>query len=100
VAQTANGQFCLVSMTVKNIGDQSQPFVDQEQKALSPQGSEYTDDLAAGVAAKENNPLNQSINPGNQISTVLVYDIPKSAQINRLQLHDSAFSGGVQVTVT
>jgi hypothetical protein len=40
------------------------------------------------------------INPGNTIRAKVVFDIPRTASIARVELHDSGLSGGVQVTVS
>jgi Domain of unknown function (DUF4352) len=41
----------------------------------------------------------EDINPGNSVNGIIVFDIPKDATIVKLELHDSAFSGGVVVNV-
>ena len=40
------------------------------------------------------------INPGNTLTGVIVFDIPENAGLARVELHDSAFSGGVSVDLT
>jgi hypothetical protein len=37
------------------------------------------------------------INPGNSAKGKLIFDVPKSAELTALELHDSPFSGGVEV---
>ena len=37
------------------------------------------------------------IDPGNQVSGVIVFDLPEGTSIDRLELYDSLFSGGVEV---
>jgi len=98
--KTAQGQFCLVTMSVKNIGDVPQTMLDANQKAFGPDGSQYEADSTAGIYA--NNQADvfvNNINPGNTVTGVVVFDIPTNAKIAKLQLHDSAFSGGATVTV-
>lgn len=99
--KTAQGQFCLVNMSVRNIGKEAQIFDGSSQKAFGSGGVEYSNDSVAETYANENDDtfLNE-INPGNRVTGVLVFDIPKGATIKRLELHDSAFSGGVNVDVT
>jgi hypothetical protein len=43
--------------------------------------------------------LLEEINPGNSVDGVLVFDIPEGGQPDRLELHDSQFSGGVTVSI-
>ena len=58
-----------------------------------------TDGSASLTANSGTQSFLQGINPGNQITVKVVCDIPKTTTITRLQLHDSAFSGGVDVPV-
>ncbi len=100
VGRKAQGQFCLVTLTVQNIGDESQTFSDSDQRGHDSKGREYTPDSEAGLYANENTDvwLNE-INPGNKITGILVFDIPDGTKLTTLELHDSAFSGGVEVAL-
>jgi hypothetical protein len=101
LGETAQGQFCLVTVNVKNIGKEAQMFSDGNQKAFAANGTEYSADTAAAIYANKNAEtfLNE-INPGNQVTGVLVFDIPKNVKLTKLELHDSAFSGGVAVQLS
>ncbi|MFG2099868.1 DUF4352 domain-containing protein [Micromonospora echinaurantiaca] len=97
----AQGQFCLVTVNVKNIGKEPQTLIDSSQKAYAADGTEYsTDSEAAIYANKDQQTLFAEINPGNQVTGVLVFDIPKKAKLAKLELHDSPFSGGVEVALS
>jgi len=96
ISKTAQGQFVLVHVTVRNIGNQQQSFDQSSQKMIDQQGRQLSPDTTAGVYVDPNNFLAQ-INPGNSVEGLLVYDIPKDAVPTKLQLHDSPFSGGVTV---
>ena len=96
----AQGQFCLVTVNVKNIGKEAQMFDGSSQKALAANGTEYsTDGEAAMYANKNSETFLNDINPGNQVTGVVVFDIPKNVKLAKLELHDSAFSGGVTVSL-
>jgi hypothetical protein len=98
--KTAQGQFCEVAVTVKNIGTVPQTFDGSTQKAKGKTGVTYSDDGVAELYANnDNQTFLDEINPGNSVHGILVFDIPKDAQISTLELHDSMFSGGVTVTV-
>lgn len=98
--KTAQGQFCLVSLSVKNVGDKQQLFDGSSQKAIGASGATYGHDGTAELYAnKQNQTFLNQINPGNQVTGLLVFDIPKDATIKTLELHDSPFSGGVKVDV-
>jgi len=101
VNKTAQGQFCLVSMSVKNIGDKPQTFSDNYQKAKGTDGASYAADSEAGLYANENaQTFYTDVNPGNTVNGVVVFDVPPTATIATLELHDSAFSGGTTVKVS
>ncbi|SHN47891.1 DUF4352 domain-containing protein [Cryptosporangium aurantiacum] len=98
--KTAQGQFCLVAVTVKNIGDVAQLFDASSQKAHNAQGQEYAADSEASIYVNsEGQTFLEQINPGNSVNGTLVWDIPKGQKLATLELHDSPFSGGVEVSV-
>lgn len=101
LTKTAQGQFCLVTVTVKNIGDKPQTMFDSNQKGFGSNGAEYGTDSAAGLYANSDNAQVwiAEINPGNQVTGMLVFDLPKDVDLVRLRMHDSAFSGGVEINV-
>ncbi|GHJ54490.1 hypothetical protein Nm8I071_37970 [Nonomuraea sp. TT08I-71] len=97
----AQGQFCLVTVNVKNIGKESQMFDGSSQKAYAANGTEYSADGGAAIYANKNaETFLNDINPGNQVTGVVVFDIPKNVKLAKLELHDSPFSGGVTVSLT
>jgi hypothetical protein len=97
LAKKAQGQFCIVSLSVRNIGDKPQTFFDNNQKAYAGQ-AEYATDSAATLAVAGDQPTwVNAVNPGNAIVGKIVFDVPAGATLDRLMLHDSAFSGGVTV---
>jgi hypothetical protein len=99
--EKAQGQFCLVTLTVRNIGNEPQTFSDFDQLAYDSKAREYKPDTEAGIYANEDtNVWLNEINPGNKITGVLVFDIPGGTKLTILELHDSGFSGGVEVSLT
>jgi hypothetical protein len=97
--QKAQGQYCLVRMFVANIGNEAKMFDASNQYAFNGSGQKYSADSAASVYLDDSNSFLTNINPGNSVNGIIVFDIPKGQQITKLELHDSAFSGGVTVTV-
>lgn len=95
----AQGQFCKVSITVKNIGDEARTFTSANQYAYNAAKQKYDADGAAGMYLEESNAFLEDINPGNSVNGIVIFDIPKGAKIVKLELHDSAFSGGVVVNL-
>ncbi|MFG2054200.1 DUF4352 domain-containing protein [Micromonospora sp. NPDC048930] len=101
VGAKAQGQFCLVTINVKNIGKESQMFDGSSQKAYAANGTEYSSDSGAAIYANQNaETFLNDINPGNQVTGVVVFDIPKNVKLAKLELHDSPFSGGVTVALS
>lgn len=98
--RSAHGQFCLVTLTVSNVGDEGRAFAEGFQKAVAADASTYTPDIAAGIIVNGSGAaVFSTLHPGNSVSGTLVFDIPKAASIARLVLHDSPFSDGVSVTL-
>lgn len=99
--ETAQGKFCIISVTVKNIGKEAQIFDGSSQKAYDAGGTEFSNDTSAEIYANEGSPtFLQEINPGNQVKGKLIFDVPKSTKLTSIELHDSMFSGGVKVSLS
>jgi len=99
--KTAQGQFCEVTLTVKNIGKEQQTFDGSNQQAFDAAGTKYSNDGTAELYANSaSQTFLEAINPGNQVSGIVVFDVPKTTKLTRLELHDSAFSGGVSVDIS
>ncbi len=100
LTKNAQGQFCLMTINVKNIGDKAQGFFGTNQKLLNAQNQQYSADDAAGVYVDQNySTLFSNINPGNSVEGVIVFDIPKDQTPVSAELHDSAYSSGVKVNL-
>jgi Domain of unknown function (DUF4352) len=98
IVTNAQGQFCIADLTVRNISEDRQTFSDVHQKAIDPAGTIYGADTGAGFVANENGRAAFAlINPGNEITAKIVFDIAKDATVAKLELHDSPLSGGVSV---
>lgn len=97
--QNAQGEYTLVYVTVKNIGDQQQGLSDSEQKAFDTKATQYSADSTAGVYIKGNDVLFNQINPGNQVKGTLVFDAPAGTKLTQIEFHDSVFSGGVKASL-
>ncbi|HEY4963402.1 MAG TPA: DUF4352 domain-containing protein [Candidatus Saccharimonadales bacterium] len=99
--KTAQGQYCLATVSVKNIGDKQQYFSESDQKLLNASGQQYSPDTTATLYNSPNNSdvFLAQINPGNSVEGVLVYDIPKDQTPVTAELHDSSLSSGVKVNL-
>ena len=100
LAKKAQGQFVVVSMTVKNIGTKAQSFSPSSQKLKDAQGRSFESDSMAQIALGDSDvPVWDNINPGNTVQVKVVFDMPKDAVPATIELHDSMFSGGAKVTL-
>ena len=100
LGQQAQGQYVLITVTVKNIGDKPQTMFDSNQELTDAQGRTFSPDSTAAIYMKNNDIWMKEINPGNQMSGTLVYDMPAGAKPASIELHDSMFSGGAKVSLT
>jgi hypothetical protein len=96
--KTAQGQYCLISVRVRNIGNEQRTFEQSSQYLYDSAGSKYETD-EAGLYLDDSKSFLEEINPGNGVNGTLVYDVPKSFKPAKIELHDSAFSGGVTVSL-
>lgn len=95
MAEEASGQFVVVRLSVTNIGDRSQLFSDSSQALIDDQGREHSADSA--TIWMDEGIVFQELNPGITIDGLIAFDIPADANAVALELHDSPFSGGVEV---
>ncbi|GIH72620.1 DUF4352 domain-containing protein [Sphaerimonospora thailandensis] len=95
----AQGQYVLVHLNVKNIGDKAQMFTGSAQKLIDTQGRQFDADSGAAIGMKDSNAFLNNINPGNTVNGIVLFDVPKDFKIKSIELHDSFFSGGVTVTL-
>jgi hypothetical protein len=98
--RTAEGKYCVVSLSVRNIAGKSQFFLGYAQKAFDAAGTSYGDDEIAGVYANhDTETFLRKVDPGREVTGKLVFDVPEAVRLTRLELHDSLLSGGVQISL-
>jgi hypothetical protein len=96
----ASGVFCLVNVNVSNIGNEAQTLDATSQVAYDAAGRKYSTDTEASFYLEDaGSALFEQLNPGTSVQGVLVFDVPAGTQLTTLELHDSMFSGGVNVTL-
>lgn len=97
--KNAQGQYCLLDVTVKNIGNETQSLFSSNQKLLNGEVEYSADDTATLYAAPQSSSWYSDINPGNSVEGIIVFDVPKGVTPTIVELHDSAFSNGVEVSL-
>ena len=91
----AQGQFCRVSMTITNIGDEPQTMFADNQVTFDSKKRQFSADSEASIYDGKSEVLFEEINPGNTVKGRVYFDVPKNAKLVKIELHDSMFSGGV-----
>jgi hypothetical protein len=95
------GQYVLVFVTVANRTDSTQTFFGDNQILVGgADGTEvYTADTRAASYLKDPRGLYREIAPDKTVRGVIVFDVPKTTAPTAVELHDSAYSRGVRVTL-
>ncbi|BAL90012.1 hypothetical protein AMIS_47920 [Actinoplanes missouriensis 431] len=94
----AQGEFCLIDLTVTNIGASATAFLDIPQLARDAEEGVHHPDTVAGTWANQKHPdFTRSIGPGHTVKGRLVFDVPRGTRLTTLVLHEVMFSRGVRV---
>ncbi|MPQ96560.1 DUF4352 domain-containing protein [Modestobacter sp. I12A-02628] len=99
ITTTAQGVFCIVDVAVQNTGDEAQSFFGDNQTLLNAEGQEFSSDPSAAIYLADSSSLYSEINPGNTLNSKIIFDVPAGTTPTAIELHDSAFSGGVTVNL-
>ena len=93
----SNGSWLVVHVKVENVGDREQAFLTGNQRILW-DNKEY-----GGEGFTWNGTNAEDLNPGVVLEATLMFDLPdgfpRLGTGTILELHDSAFSGGVNVSL-
>lgn len=95
----AQGQFCMVDLTISNIGSEAQSFLGDNATLFNAEGQKFSADTEAAFYLENSSSLYEEINPGNTLNSKVVFDVPAGMVPASIELHDSMFSGGVTVAL-
>jgi hypothetical protein len=95
----AQGKFCIIAVTVVNIGDEPRTFTGANQKAYVGAAEYHNDSTAEFYINSDTQTFLEDVNPGDSVKGKLVFDIPKAAKLTEIELHDSLQSDGVRVAL-
>lgn len=95
----AQGEFIILTLSVRNIGDKPQSYFGSNQKLIDTSGREYGVDSSADMWMNDEGALMADINPGNSIQVKTAFDVPPGTKSAELEFHDSMFSGGAKVAL-
>lgn len=99
LTKSPQGQFILVHVDVTNSSSSAQGYFSSNQKLTDQQGREFANDTEAEIYAMDDYVVGD-INPGNTASVIIVFDVPLDAVPATVELHDSMFSSGVEVSLS
>jgi hypothetical protein len=100
MAEKAQGQFCVATVKVENIGDEAQMFDGSSQYLYDNQDREFAASTEAAIVLPASQSFLEDINPGNTVTGKVIWDVPSSGfKADHLKLHDSMFSDGVEVAL-
>jgi hypothetical protein len=103
LGDTAQGKYTILHVTVTNIGSQAQTLDDSSQYVYDASGRKYDASTSADIdlnGTGSGSVFLNEINPGNTVHGLLAFDMPAGHKAVKAELHDSAFSGGVTVSLT
>jgi hypothetical protein len=94
----AQGQFCVVSVSATNNGTSADYFSGSDHKIYDANGSEYEADSSNWIYL-EDNMLLDKVNPGNTSKGQILFDVPKTADLDYILMSSSILSSGVKVSL-
>jgi hypothetical protein len=93
VEKVAQGEFVLVQLNVTNVGAEPQTYA-VSFNTLSDGSTRYQSDDEAWLYLGN---LPPTLNPGDSVDTVVVFDVPRDTEVRSIELHNGPNSGGVLV---
>jgi hypothetical protein len=76
--ENAQGQFCLVTIRIKNVG--KDPITFSDQALVDTKSRTYSADDEAWVYVDDTDDIWGEINSGNTLKTIVPFDAPKKAE--------------------
>ncbi|GAA2104739.1 MULTISPECIES: DUF4352 domain-containing protein [Brevibacterium] len=96
---SAQGQFVVVDLSVKNAGSTPEYFFEDNITLSDENGNSYNSDSEAGIYADEDALFLEEINPGNTADGVLVFDVPEDVSPSQLEFQGGIFSEAAAVSL-
>ncbi|MEU0541579.1 DUF4352 domain-containing protein [Nocardia sp. NPDC005978] len=97
--ETAQGSYLIVSVSVTNTSNSPKGFSPSDQYVFDTDDRKFGNDTMATIVLQPDSSVFEEINPGNTVTAQLVFDMPEGATADRIELHDSMFSGGADVAL-
>ena len=90
------GEWVIATMTVRNLDDESQEFIANNQKLIDSDGHIFAADAEAAVSMNKSSMV-VTMNPGGNITVKLPFDVPAGTLPKAVEVHDSVFSQGARI---
>jgi Domain of unknown function (DUF4352)/Protein of unknown function (DUF2510) len=94
------GRFIVVNVTVKNTSNKEQSFQVNDQMLIGSNGAKYRADWVAASSINHENTLLLELGPGFTADYRLPFDLPQDVAPAKVELHESALSGGAKVKLS
>lgn len=101
ISEEAQGQYCMLDVTAKNVGDEAKYLNADSQYLYDDQDREFSADSMATTYVNPDSTtfFIEEINPGNGVSGKIAFDVPKDANIVSAKVGEGLFEGGVKVNL-
>ena len=93
------GRFCVLDILIKNIGQEAQSVNSDNMYLYDNDDRKFSTSNEAMLSLPNSDLWYKDINPGNFVNGQLVFDLPAGVIPTKAELHDSAFSDGVLITL-
>lgn len=99
---TAQGSYVIVRIQAENIGNSPAKFEGEKSRLLDADGKQYNAyfDATSSLSIAAGTGVYEEINPGQKITRVLVFDLPKKATPTVLAISDDGDSYGPFMSLT
>ncbi|WIM93379.1 DUF4352 domain-containing protein [Actinoplanes oblitus] len=92
----AEGKFCVLGFSVRNVGDKTDTYPTFDLEASSPTERIFSRNTSAEwYLNKDTDDLSKPIDPGKIVDSFLVYDVPTDSKFAYLQLSDGILSDAI-----
>ncbi|WP_017541147.1 DUF4352 domain-containing protein [Nocardiopsis halophila] len=81
-----SGRYLVVSVQARNVGEEPEYFASTDARVIGVDGKEYSADESASVLAEEGGTLFEEVNPGSVAEGRIPFDLPRSADPERIEL--------------
>jgi hypothetical protein len=84
---------------VRNTGDEPATFAGSNVTLLNEQGQQFAADIEAAIYLPNAESLYEPINPGNELTSRVVFDVPVETVVTSVELRGGVFSDPITVNL-